>query len=378
MLCGYISPDQSLAAFEAAVGLIIALACVLGSYFLLTLPLRRAERARLFLDLLENTLNDGRPLEETIMAISRTRDHSVGLRFHALAAWLEEGLTLSAALEKVPRLLPPSITATLEAGKELGDLRKVMPACRQLLADAFSRSQSAIPYLFMITIATAPLGTFIYVRVIPKFRGLFWGLGLDLKTSPKALAIFDRWPALLTAQWAIAFLLVAALLLYAGGAGATRWFPGWDRIQLLKPWSRKRLQRDFSTMLGISLDSGLPEPAGVRLAADATGNKIFRARAERVIARLASGVPLPEAVTLMDNAGEFRWRLCNAFQGRAHFLRALAGWNASLEAKAYQQEQAAGQLITTALVLWNGVFVGSLVLAVFMFLISIIDAGLLW
>lgn len=364
--------------FLSALTLAVALGVVWGVYFLLTLPLRRAERASLFLDLLENTLKDSRPLEETIMAISRTRDSSVGLRFHALAAWLEEGLTFSEALEKVPRLLPPKVTAMLKAGKEMGDLRKVLPACRQLPGDAASRAQSVMPYLFMITMATAPVGTFIDLYVIPKFRELLWGMGLDTGSSARAMAMFDHWPRLLAAQWVVVAALALAALFYAGGPGMGRRIPWRDRLQLWKPWTRKRLQRDFATMLGILLDAGVPEPAAVLLAADATANKVFRARAEGVVARLASGAPLPEAVAAMDDAGEFRWRLRNAFNGRSNFLRALAGWNASLDAKAYQQEQAAGQLVTTALVLWNGVFVGMIVVAVFLFLISIIDTGLLW
>ena len=80
----------------------------------------------------------------------------------------------------------------------------------------------------------------------------------------------------------------------------------------------------------------------------------------------------------MDDSGEFGWRLANAIHGRDGFLPALAGWHESLDAQAFQQEQAAAHGVTTALVLWSGLFVGAVVVSVFMFLISIIDAGVLW
>ena len=60
------------------------------------------------------------------------------------------------------------------------------------------------------------------------------------------------------------------------------------------------------------------------------------------------------------------------------FLTALSGWLESLDAKAFQQEQAAAHVITTALVLVNGLFVGLLTAGTFQALISVIETGVLW
>ena len=87
---------------------------------------------------------------------------------------------------------------------------------------------------------------------------------------------------------------------------------------------------------------------------------------------------LTEAIQVMDKAGEFHWRLTNASHAHAGFLQSLVGWHESLDAKAFQQEQAAAHGITTALVLLNGLFVGVVVISVFLFLVSIINAGVLW
>ena len=138
------------------------------------------------------------------------------------------------------------------------------------------------------------------------------------------------------------------------------------------------MQRDFSTMLAILLDSGVAEPDAVTLAADCAANGVFRQRAASAVEALKQGLKLTQAVQRMDDSGEFGWRLTNAFHGGAGFLQALAGWHESLDAKAFQQEQAAAHVITTALVLWSGLFVGAVVISVFMFLVSIINAGVLW
>lgn len=343
------------------------------AYCLVKLPMQRAEQARLFLDLLERAVHSGQPLEETLIAISNSRDQSLGLSFHEMAAWLEHGLSFSEALARVPTLLPPAIRAILAASQEIG-LRKVLPACRQLLPDAVSRTQSATSYLFMVTLATLPLGWYIQIFILPRFRELETALQAQSNYSN---FIFDHLSQWLIAQTFVLAALFLGALAYLGRPQA-RWLPFLDWVHYLEPWRRKRMQRDFSTLLGLLLDSGAPEPAAIRLAADATANAVFQRRAAQAVARLGEGAKLAEAVAAVDDSGEFAWRLRNAFHGGAHFQRALAGWRAALDAKAYQQEQTAGQIISTAVVLWNGLFVAAIAASVFLLLIAVIDAGVLW
>ena len=52
------------------------------------------------MDLLTSTLRQGRPLEQSLVEISNSRDSSPGVRFHLVAAYLEKGLRLGEALEK--------------------------------------------------------------------------------------------------------------------------------------------------------------------------------------------------------------------------------------------------------------------------------------
>src|SRR5689334_19156154 len=113
-------------------------------YYLLSLPMRRQERARFFLDLINIALRQGKPIEQTIVEISNSQDTSPGLRFHLVAAQIENGLRLGDALKKVPRFLPPQVTAMLRAGESLGDIRKVLPACNYLVKDAQSNVRGAV------------------------------------------------------------------------------------------------------------------------------------------------------------------------------------------------------------------------------------------
>src|SRR6476661_3804812 len=97
---------------------VLPIACaVYLLYFLLTLPLRRNERARIFLDSLELGLRQGKTAEDSIIAVSASRDRSFGARFYLLAEYLRAGKRLTEAIRQVPRLLPPQVAAMLHAGE---------------------------------------------------------------------------------------------------------------------------------------------------------------------------------------------------------------------------------------------------------------------
>jgi type II secretory pathway component PulF len=359
----------------------------LAVYLLFSLPLRRKERARLFLDLLEVTLRQGRPLEPTLVSLSNTRDPAMGVRFHLLGAHLENGLSLARALDAVPRLLPPRVAALIQAGQEIGNLRRVLPACVQTISDATSQTRSAINYLVVLAFVITPISAFVpwflLQLVVPRFREVLAGMLPDEPLPPLLNFIVMAQP------WITAglVLLIAALwlgaLLYVGGPRLSAWLQAGgprliDRLELIIPWQCKRLQRDFSSLLAVLLDSGLAEAHALVLAAQSTTNDVFTRRARKAAAHLESGSKLTEAVSLLDESGEFHWRFTNAVHGRCGFVSALTGWHEALDAKANQQEQAASQLFTTALVLLNGFLIGLVMLTIFGALVAIIDGGLLW
>jgi type II secretory pathway component PulF len=138
------------------------------------------------------------------------------------------------------------------------------------------------------------------------------------------------------------------------------------------------LERDFSVMLALLLDAEVPEEQAVTLAARSTDNGVFIRRGAQVVQQLHDGVTLTEAMRLIDDTGEFRWRLENAAHGRGGFMNALAGWHEALEAKAYQLEQAASQVITTGLVIVNGCAVGLIAVGMFQVLTSVVWNLALW
>ena len=354
------------------------------AYFFLSLPLRRRERARLFLDLIELGLRDGRSVEQTVCALGATGDRALGSRFHRFATHLASGLTLAQALDRVPGLLPPPVAGMLRAGHEGGDLPGVLAVCRRRLQDHVDAVAAAHHYfmLFALVVSPAWIATFaaLFVIVMPKFLAI----AADMGTTPALLiALTSHSKILVVAQTALLLGLYGVILAYVGGPRLAGWisriWPGLpDRVAWLFPWKRLRLQRDFSSVLAMLLDAGLPEARALDLAGESTANAVMRGRAVGAVTDLERGAGLPSALRRLDASGQFRWRLENAMQGPARFRAALDGWHEVLSARAWQLEQTAAQLATTGLVLVNGLFVGVLALGVFGMLLSMIEGGFLW
>jgi type IV pilus assembly protein PilC len=356
-------------------------------YFLLTLPMRRSERARLFLDLLEMGLQAGHSPEVAIASAAASRDRSLGARFHLLAAHLEQGMRLSQAMERVPRLLPPEVAAMLKAGERIGDVAKVMPACRRLLRDSISQVRGALNYVILLTFVVTPftiaVPLLLRLTVLPKFKEIFAEMLQDSQLPTITKLIFDASPLMTCLQAGLVCMFWLAAVCYVSGP----WLHGWlrrlcpgptDWMLWVLPWRRKRLQRDFSGMLAVLLDAGVPESEAVALAGEATDNHALSARTARVRALLNQGARLPEAICAIDDSAEFRWRLSNALSRPGGFLTTLTGWHEALDAKAFQLEQAAAQVTTTLFVLFNGAIVAGIVVGVFAALIQLINQGMLW
>jgi len=381
--------------FRIAIAVVVFVAIYIGpiaflyaAYWLMSMPLRRRERARLFLDLLEQAIDEGRAPEQVIVEAARTKDRMLGARIHLLAAYLEQGLRLPEALSLVPRLLPPEVAAMLKAGLDTGDVRRVLPACRDALNDAVSQTRGALNFLgitVFVLLPAAPVLTWVMsVFVLPKFEQI----ARDMSDGPlPALtrAMFGLRYEFVLLELLVMVALQTLVLCYVAGPRlreALRAVPGFgalvDWFLWSLPWRRQRMHRDFATMLALLLDAGWPEAKALSRAAEATNNRLFLRRANESAALLAQGLKLTDALRRLDGRREFEWRLANAAQGQGGFVAALRGWFQALDAKAFQQEQAAAQTLTTAVVLWNGFVIGAFVVGVFLFLISLVETAALW
>jgi type II secretory pathway component PulF len=273
----------------------------------------------------------------------------------------------------------------LKTGREIRDLAKVLPACRQHLKDGVSRTRGALNYLVVLTLVLTPavpaIALTLLTFVFPKILAILH----EMEVPPPAFTAFVLGNAHLLVPVLFLFAVVLYLItfIYVGGPRLTAWLkwgaiPLGDWLAFRLPWRRKQLQRDFGGLLCALLDSSVPEERAVTLAAAGTANALIERRAGNAVSDLRVGVKLPQAIHRLDDSGEFRWRLANASQSIAGFRMALSGWLEALDAKAFQQQQAAAHVITTAFVLVNGAVIGAFVIGTFDVIIAVINKGVLW
>lgn len=360
-------------------------------YLFLTLPPRRAEQARLFLDILETGRKRGDSPERTVLDVSETRERSLGVRFHLLAARLEEGMTLGQALLVTRTALPATVAEIVAIGATQNTIVQLLPAARIALNETGSRLRTGLNYVIVLFFVLGPcaavLLTGFLTRVGPRMQQMFVDLaeeaGATVQPPLLSTFVFESVWALPAISLAILLGVCLFALLWIWGEGALRLARKFfgsipDRLLLLAPWRRYRAQRDFTAVLAALLDAGLNEADALRLAARSTANSAVIARAQKSSAELAAGQPLPAALRALSIGEGFHWRWANALRAGKDFFAALRGWHEWLNAKAFQQEQAATHAITTGFVLLNGAIVLLVVAAVFQVITAIIDVQVLW
>jgi type II secretory pathway component PulF len=368
--------------FLLAVALLAAAAFVF--HLLLGAPAARRERARFFLHLLACGLDRGKSPERTVAEIAETKTLDLGARFHLVAAHLASGLKLTAALARVPRFLPPNVRAMLEVGEELGDVRKVLPGCRLVLQREGLGQEPTLLMPLVLMSVLLPLAiawTIVFeIQIRPKlneiFTGLFaWNGEPNNGSWSTWLALQDWMPPLLLVFFAVWVVGGGILFVIIGGPHTQKWF-GLARVKWLFPWVRHRCRRDFAAMLSVLLDAGVPERRALELAANATGNPVFIHRAASAATALEEGSGLAQAIGRLEGPSEFSWRMRNALRSGGRFLDAVAGWLTALELKAERSERHAAQGLFVATVLFQGAFVGVMVVSVFGLLVGIIETML--
>src|ERR1017187_1206294 len=251
---------------QSALWVVPGIVMLLAAKFFIVAPARRREAAHAFLDLLEMGLAQGRSPENTVVEVAATGDKTLGKDFQRLAQRIRDGASLGLALESTPRALPEPVAAMLQAGERLGVIRKGLPACRDTLSAGPSRAMGAFNYLpvFSPLLPLLAVTLFLCIVIIPKFQEIFYDLLGDspLPIATQLVIVYTK-PLL---ELGVLAVLLGILLLLLGRA-RRRWPSAYSRTikvfcdQWLfrLPWRHKRMQRDFSAMLAILLDAGVPE-----------------------------------------------------------------------------------------------------------------------
>jgi type IV pilus assembly protein PilC len=354
-------------------------------YCVLSRPLKRNEQTRLFLDLLLHATKSKKPLETWIIEISRTQDKSMGIGFHLLAAYIEEGESFAAAIKKTPWFLPGPVRGMLLAGIEIGKLPAAVSGAKAFLQTSVSKAQGAFHYVVALTLCLLPLfflsPIFIKIFVIPKLIAI----SADMETSfpPQLQTIVSLFPWSIALQAGLVTLAFLFGFFYLEAHRRILWLDRWfgsfaDRLNMSIPWKRKRSIRSFSTILCLLLDAKVHETQALEMAGEFSGNRVLKRSGRRMAERIRAGNPLPEALESLSTRSDFKWRFSVAARTQEGFAASLAGWHEALEAEAFRSEQGTAQILSSLMIICLGAIVFVIVSSVFLLLNHILERAVLW
>jgi type II secretory pathway component PulF len=361
-----------LLAVLVATGLVVGIGYLL--YWLATLPWRRQERARLFLEILELGLSGGVTAEEAIRGACETHDRSIPVRMHWVSWNYQRGMPLEEALNDSGGFLPPDTRATLAWGIRHGQLAEAVRLSREGLEarpDASRGGRVAVGTLLVLPGSTLLVFAWLAVFVFPRMVSIAVDMDVSMSSG------LTGW--MFANGWKIAAMAFAVKLAFCGavfGRTAGHWLgklPCFDWLDGFVPWHRQRTQRRFAQLLAMGLDLGVGESEALAAAAAGTGNSVWQRRATVATNAMARGTPLDEAVASIDPTAEFRWRLATALRRPRRTMDSIRGWLEDLEARAERNESMAAQAFFSFVVLVNAAMVGLGSAAVFALLLAILE-----
>ena len=299
---------------------------------------------------------------------------------------VEGGSSLSEAMAKHPSAFNRLYTKMVNAG-EIGG---VLDIILQRLAEFMEKAQrlkrkviGAMVYPVVVVLVAVGIVVFIMVFIIPKFKEIFTEFGVAMPLLTTVLIDMSGWMAgknpgqsIPGAIWIVLFpivLFVTVKLARKGrpGRAVTDTLVMW--IPIIGGLLKKTTIAKFTRTLGTLINAGVPILEAIAITRDTCGNYVFEKALNKVHDSIREGetfaVPLRESkvcdaiVVNMIDVGEETGDL------DAMLLKIADNYDEEVDVAV----QSLVKLIEPLLVLFLGGAVGTIVVAMFMPLVAIID-----
>lgn len=292
---------------------------------------------------LSSFLEAGIPLLDALEIVGQQTDSPKMREVVAdVADSIHRGMGFAEAVNAHPTVFPSYYRAMLTSAEYTGNLDEVLSQLATYMErDLTARRQvrSALTYPILVLIIAVVAMIVMSVFVLPKFSGLYRGLGARLPLPTRMLMGFTDfmgrfWPMILLA-------LVAVVIVMSVILGGERGKPRRDALAMHLPvignlYSLISLER-FCRVLSSLAQAGVPLPAAIGLSADSTNNSIFQSRMVPVRETLVRGGGLyepmvetglfPIAARQMIQVGERTGMLGNQLGKAANYYEREVGFS---------------------------------------------------
>lgn len=332
----------------------------------------KSEEMILFTRSLSTMVNAGLPLLQGIdIMIEQTESQNFRRVLTQVGQDIEAGLTFSDALKKHPRVFPELYSSMVRAGEASGNLDGILVQLAEYLeaTEKLKREiRSAMTYPVIALIIVVSIATGLLVFIVPKFQEIFDSLGGQLP-APTLMLIhvsnLIREYSLVVVG--IAFAIIVALRYYISTATGRFQFDSLKlRIPVFGPLFRKVAVSRFARTMSTLTRSGVPVLAALDIVERTIGNDVISRAVKESQTSISAGATIAEPlaksgvfplmVTRMIDVGEKTGSLDDLLSKISEF------YDQQVEASIASLTS----MIEPMLILFLGVIVGGMVLALFL------------
>lgn len=250
-------------------------------------------------DEIASLVRGGVPLELGLRELGNDSGGQLAQITQALASRMSSGASLTEALQGERQRLPASYRTVVEAGIRTGRLSAALEAISNYARELIElRRQITLALLYPLIIVSLAYVLFVVFMadLVERFRETYelfrfrvpWSLAMLSQAAEWATRWWWAFPLAvlaLVAWWAATG--GAQILAFNGASQPLAWFPFVGQI------GRHFRHANFSDLLALMIEHGVPLPEGLRLAAAATGD----AKLQRAGSALADAIERGELVT---------------------------------------------------------------------------------
>ena len=336
----------------------------------------------MFTRMLATMVDAGLPLVGALTALFEQSDpkKQAGLRrvIGEVTALVQDGSTFQDAISKHPKVFSRLYTSMVKAGESGGMLAEVLDRLAGFL-EASSRLvkkvKSAMTYPVIVISIALGITTFLIVKVVPVFASIFADFGAKLPAPTQFLIdvsdfVRGNWYYIIGGIAAV-FYGVRTWLRTVKGAET------WDRWKLkmpvFGPLVHKICMSRFARTFAQLIRSGVPILEVMQIVGDTSGNSVVTKalkgvsddveRGDQLTAALSRQAIFPPMMLRMVAAGESTGKIDTMLEKMADF------WDEEIEATL----SALTSLLEPLLIVFLGVIVGGIVIAMFLPIFKLSD-----
>lgn len=291
---------------------------------------------------------------------------------------IEEGSSFSEALKKHPRVFSDLYVNMVKAGEVSGMLDEVLDRLATYLEKTnilMRKIRSSLVYPVVVVTMAIAITTFLLIKVVPTFEGIFSSLGGTLPVPTQILIMVSRLVRLFFWYMIIGLgSVIFVIRWYISTPQGKRIFDRFLlRIPVFGPLFRKVAVAKFARTFSTLIKSGVPILDSLSIVAKTAGNKMIEETVEKARESVREGEPIgeplgknkvfPPMVVRMIAIGEQTGKL-------EHMLTKIADF---YDEQVDATVTALTSLIEPMVILLLGTIVGGIVISLFLPIFKVLD-----